>query len=234
MFDFLLDNEVDILVSDSAYQFKGFESNELQLNFQNCTCMTGEQFVLENGFVFAPWRMCINRNFYIGHDFRFPEKVRIEDVDWAIKVTYFAQKIQYQPILLVHYNKAENGTTDNMYREINTLLDNVQAGNRVLTLANTLCKNSKISEKVADCADFYYNFSCKYMLGLNCKPKDKREIIDSIWENNGKRKFVKLALSHRILYSYISCISVPLYRGIRYLKRRIEAKNRMSNQKGLL
>ena len=234
MFDFLQHNKVDVLVSDSAYQFKGFESNELQLNFQNCDCMTGEQFVLVNGFVFAPWRMCINRNFYIKYDFRFPEKVRIEDVDWAIKVTYLAKRMQYQPILLIHYNKAENSTTDNMYRDLNTLLDNVQAGNRVLALSNTLCKDSKIFEKVTDCADLYYNFSCKYILGLNCKPKEKRKIIDSIMEDYGKRKFVKLALSHRTLYIYISCISVPLYRGIRYLKRRMEAKKRMSNQKGVL
>jgi len=224
LYDFLLYNEIEVLVSDSAYQFKGNESNKLQLNLPNQQCLTGEEFVKANGFVLAPWRMCIEREFYLGHDIEFPEHCRIEDVDWAIRVFYYAKRMQYQPILLVHYNKSETGTTDNMYCSKEIFIANTMAGNRVLELADELYNESPIKERVLEIADIYFNYSCKYLLGLWCSVKEKRRIIALIKQSNGKHRFVHIALRFPLLYSIASIIAVPLFRFIRRIHRRHTAK----------
>lgn len=226
MYNFLKKTELDVFVTDSAYQFKGHENNKLQLNLKHCHCTTGEKFVMSNGFVFAPWRMCINREFYVKHKILFPEKCRIEDVDWAITVTYYAEKMQYQPILLIHYNKGESGTTDNMYKNKEILIANILAGNRTLHLAGTLYKSSLIRECVADVADMYYNYSLKYMLGLWCSIKEKKEIISQINASKGKRLFVRQALKFPTLYCVFSTLTIPMFRTIRYIHRYKTARQR--------
>jgi glycosyltransferase involved in cell wall biosynthesis len=224
MYNFLKDKDLEVFISDSAYQYKGHESNKLQLNLKNRECLTGIEFVKANGFVFAPWRMCLLRSFYEAHDFRFPEKCRIEDVDWAMNLFFYTQKMQYQPILVVHYNKAESGTTDNMFRDKDTLIANIQAGNRVMDLANGVYANSEIRDRVIDITDFYYDFSCKCMLGLWCSVNEKREIISLIQAKECHLRWAKLALKYPFLYSAGSNLTVPLFRLLRRIHRARRAK----------
>lgn len=225
MYSFLMKNELDVFISDSAFQFKGYETNRLQLNLKNCECLTGIEFVKENGFVVAPWKLCILRSFYLSYDFKFPENCRIEDEDWAATILYYAQKVQYQPILVVHHNKGDTSTTDNMYRDKETLVALIKAGNRVLDLANGIYADSEIRYKVFHLAESSYNFSCKYLLGLWCSAQEKREIISLIQMKECHLRWVRMALKSPVFYSVMSNFTVPLFRMLRRIHRARKAKD---------
>jgi glycosyltransferase involved in cell wall biosynthesis len=219
VYEFIKDKDLDVFVSDSAFQFKSHPHNNLQLNLKHRECMTGIEFFKANGFIGAPWRMCIKREFYLKHNLQFVEHVQIEDVDWAVKVIYYAEKMQYAPILLIHYNKAEDGQTDNIYKNINIMRANTIAGNRVLELAHTLYKDSEIRGGIENVADTYYNFSCKYMLGLCASYSKKLELIRLIDAETGHNRWVRMAKGSPRLYTIASMATVPLFRLLRKVHR---------------
>ncbi len=216
--------DVDILICDSAYQFRGHEHNNLQLNLPFRDITTPIDFVKKNGWACAPWRMVFKKELWIRNNITFVEKVRMEDTDWAMRMYYYADTIQYQPILLVHYIKGETGTTDNIYRDIVTLGENIKLGNRIIELANTIYLNSEIRSKVVDFAALYYSWACKYMLGLFCPVKDKVGMIALIPNECATTLFVKLAKKMPIMYAEMSNIAVPFFRLVRKIHRKRFAK----------
>lgn len=224
MYDFLKDKDLDVFVSDSAYQFVGHESNKLQLNLPFREASDLVTFVQKNGWTIAPWRLALKREFYAGTGVKFMEKTRIEDVDWAIQVLFHAQSIQYQPILLVHYNKGESGITDNMYRNKEGLKANIEAGNRTYQHAMNLYHGHPLQRNVVALAQSYYNFSCKYLLGMACPLKEKKAMVDRIPVTQGAPLLVRMAKSCPWLYCIGSQLSIPFFRGLRYLHRRRTAK----------
>lgn len=217
-------NDIEVFVSDSAWQFKGHESNKLQLNLPFREVCSGWEFIQRNGVVLAPWRICIQRKFYIKHDLKFPECCRIEDVDWACTVLYYAKRIQYRPVLLVHYIKGETGQTDNMYRNVEILKANIIAGNRTWNVASTLYKDSPVQENIKNVAEMYYNYSCRYLCGMFKPLKVKRDIIGLIVIPNSRYKLVDFALKHATLFSILSNLGVPAFRSVRIVKRWIKAR----------
>ena len=224
MYDFLNDKQLDVFVSDSAYQFVGHESNKLQLNLPFREESDIVTFVQKNGWTIAPWRLALNREFYLSTGVQFKEKTRIEDVDWAVQVLYYAKSIQYQPILLVHYNKGESGITDNMYRNKLGLVANIEAGNRTYHHALSLYENSPLRGKVVSLAQSYYNFSCKYLLGMACSLKEKKAMVDLICDTNNPPFLVRFAKKSPWIYCVVSQISIPFFRALRYIHRVRTAK----------
>ena len=224
MYEFLKDKDLDVFVSDSAYQFVGHESNKLQLHLRFREQSDLVTFVRRNGWTIAPWRLALRRDFYQGTGVTFMEKTRIEDVDWAIQVLYYAKTIQYQPILLVHYNKGESGITDNMYRNKEGLKANIEAGNRTYGHAMNLYKGHPLQGRVIALAQSYYNFSCKYLLGMACSLKEKKAMVDRIPQTEGAPFLVRMAKRCPWLYCVCSQISIPFFRGLRYIHRRRTAK----------
>ncbi|MBQ3244977.1 MAG: glycosyltransferase family 2 protein [Bacteroidaceae bacterium] len=221
---FLQGKDLEILVTDSAYQFKNHPHNNLQLNLPYKDLCDGETFVLKNGFAIAPWRLCFNRDFYNKNNIQFEENCRIEDIDWGVTIMFYAKKIQYQPILLIHYIKSESGTTDNMYKNIEILVANTNAANRTYELSQTLYKNSAIKEAVIKLTDKYYYFTCKYMLGLFSSIKSKKEIIKLIKLKDSNYRMVKFAIKHPTIFSFLSNCTVPVFRIARYIRRKRTAK----------
>lgn len=214
-------HDLDILICDSAYQVRGHESNQLQLNFKNTDITDGINFVKRNGWVFAPWRLCIRKDFLLSNNIQFEENVRIEDVDWAVKLLFYAKQVKYLPIILIHYNKGNTGTTDNMFKDYETLKSNIIAGNRTYKLAQTLYSLSEIKCLVLNVADFYYYFSCKCILGLYCTHLKKIELLDLIPKDLESKYFlVRFAKLHPHIFCYISTFSIPLYRALIMLKRK--------------
>ena len=220
IYDYLSVNKnIEVLVSDSAFQFKGHESNKLQLNLPFREICDSVEFVKKNGIVLAPWRLCILRSFYLVHDFDFPEFCRIEDVDWACRVLYYAKRMIYQPILLVHYNKAETGQTDNMYRNVDILKANTMAGKRTWDVAMTLYENSPLQQTIFNVAEMYFNYTCRYMFGMFQSFHIKRMIIDLIPIEKSQYKLVNFALKYPLSFSMVSNLSVPLFRVLRLIIR---------------
>ena len=227
-YEHLKKNDLDILVTDSAYQFKGYEHNNLQLNLKFKEITNSEGYVKKNGWTIAPWRLCFNRDFYTRTGVKFEENCRIEDVDWGVKLLFYARKIQYQPILLVHYIKAESGTTDNMYRDKEILIANTMAGNRTLRLGYSLYRNSAIKNNVVDLADTYYNYTCKYLFGMHCSLKVKKEIINLIEIKESKYSLVVFATKYPTLYALFTNCMVPFFRIARTIHRKRAAKRLQS------
>ena len=60
--------DVDILICDSAYQFKGYEHNNLQLNLPFRDVANSIDFVKKNGLACVPWRMVFKRNLWINNN----------------------------------------------------------------------------------------------------------------------------------------------------------------------
>lgn len=105
VYNFIRDKDLDVLVSDSAYQLKGYEHNNLQLNLKFCEESDSETFIKENGFTISPWRLCFNREFYQKHNISFVENTNVEDVDWSLKVIHYAKK-----------NSVSANTVDSLYK----------------------------------------------------------------------------------------------------------------------
>lgn len=224
LYDFIQKKDLDILVTDSSYHFKDMPHNNLQLNLPYREVCDGETFVERNWFAIAPWRLCFNKEFYNENNILFEENCRIEDIDWGVKMMFYAKRIQYQPILLVHYIKGESGTTDNMYRNYEILFANTEAANRTYKLSQTLYKDSKIKEHVVELANQYYNFTCKYMFGIFCSIKSKKRIIKSIELKLSNHRFVRFATKYPIILAIISNCFVPVFRIARYIHRRKTSK----------
>ena len=224
VYNFIRDKELDIFVSDSAYEFKGHEHNNLQLNLNFKEITNSEEYIKKNGWTIAPWRLCFNRIFYNKTGIQFEQNCRIEDVDWGTKIMFYAEKIQYYPILLIHYVKAESGTTDNMYRNKEIIIANTNAANRTYALSNTLYKDSAIKEKVIDLADSYYNYTCRYLCGMMASIETKKDIIKLIEIKNSKFPLVNFAIKHPTIFAILSNCAVLPFRFIRKIHRRRTAK----------
>lgn len=224
LYTHLQTTNVDVLVNDSAYQFRGHESNKLQLNYPSTEVMDWERFAKTNYIAISPWRLTIKRDFYLAHENRFVENCRIEDIDWGVRLMYYAQRVQYFPHILIHYNKAETGTTDNMYKNYEILLDNTKAGNRVMEVANSLYKDSSIYGMIVQIACNTYTYSIKYMFGLWTSIKNKKEILGIIPDMQENSAIVIFAKNCPILFSITSNLSVPVFRILRTIRRKRFAK----------
>ena len=215
---------LDILVSDSAYQFKGHESNKLQLNLPYDGVCTGIEFLQRNGPALAPWRLAFNREFYVSHDLQFVERCRIEDVDWSFKVIYHARKIQYQKVLLVHYQKDEVGQTDNMYRNYETLKANTVAGCRTLDVANSLYAGTAAYGIVVKMAESFFNFTCRYLFGAYRPLRMKKELISLIPVKESQFRLVDFAVKHPTLFCCLTNLGIVPFRIARYFVRKVRAR----------
>ena len=224
VYNFMQNKDLDILITDSAYQFKDYPHNNLQLNLPYKDLCDSETFVQKNGFAIAPWRLCFKKDFYDKNNIQFKENCRIEDIDWGVTIMYYAKKIQYQPILLIHYIKSESGTTDNMYKNIEILIANTNAANRTYKLSQTLYKDSCIKEQVVNLADNHYNFTCRYLLGMICSIKSKIEIIKLIEQKHSNHRLVRFATKFPTTFAIISNCTVPIFRIARFIHRKRTAK----------
>lgn len=226
VYNVLQNSDLDILINDSAFEYKGKYSEKLQLNFGYKEVCLGEDFIYYNGWPVAPWRFVIRREYYISNNFAFEGKCRIEDIDWSLKILFYAKRVQYKGILLIHYIQGETSTTDTMYKHKETLIDGVLAANRALSIANDLYLNKKSYCKVISYLLLIYNNSCKYLLGLYLPIQEKVEIIKMIPVIKNELFFMSISTQIPVIYSCISNISVPFFRLIRGLYRYYKKKIR--------
>lgn len=230
IYEILQDSDLEILVSDSAYQFRGHPHNNLQLNLPFREKTDGETFVKNNGWTIAPWRLCFQKEFYCKHEIEFVEGTRVEDVDWGVRMMFYVKKIQYQPTLLVHYIKGESGTSDTMYKNKITLIDNIEAANRVIEHAEILYSDSPNKQSAINLADSYYNRTISYLFGLFSTIRTKKNIIAHVKYKHSKFRLVKFATTYPLIFAIVSNSLVPAFRMARYIRRKRAAK-KLKNSK---
>lgn len=147
VYNHLRNSDLEILIVDCAYQYPGVESNKLQHNFPHREVMTGDEQIEKNSIPYAPWKFIFLRSLMVENGLFFAENERIEDVDWVHILTHHAKRTQYQPILLIHYNKTAVSTTMTSYKSPVTVYSTLRVGKRLVDLIDTTFKESNENVK---------------------------------------------------------------------------------------
>ncbi len=212
-------------MTDSSFQYKGHESNKLQLNLRSEEVYdTGVDFLVNNGWAIAPWRFCMRRDFYVGKELWFAEGCRIEDVDWVFRMYRHAGRMKYYRLLLIHYNKGTGSTTDNAYRNLEILTAGNRAACRLHEVAETLYAGTPAYPIVAGIAEFYWNCNCKTLFGSWLPIGKKRELIEMVPVKHSKYRLLDFALHHPTLFCGLTNLGVMPYRIARYFVRKVKAR----------
>lgn len=147
VYEHLCGNPLEILIVDCAYQSPGRESNKLQHNFPHREVMTGDEIIERNSIPYAPWKFIFLRSLILEKNLFFAENERIEDVDWVHLLVHNASRVQYQPILFIHYNKSSISTTMTTYKSCETVYSTLRLGNRLNRMVETVFANSSDNVK---------------------------------------------------------------------------------------
>ncbi|MBQ3244978.1 MAG: glycosyltransferase family 2 protein [Bacteroidaceae bacterium] len=158
VYNHLSKNDLEILIVDCAYQSPEKESNTLQHNFPHKEIMTGDEQIERNSIPYAPWKFIFLRTLMVDNNLFFAENERIEDVDWVHRLTHYATRTQYQPILLIHYNKSSISTTMTAFSSKEIIYSSLRLAHRMYVMINTIFENSNDNVK---------NY-LKWLLGRNC------------------------------------------------------------------
>lgn len=211
VFEHLKQTDLDILICNNIWQRIGAESGWKQLNLHNTDIFnSGRAYVESNGFTIAPWRMICRRRFLLKNNLYFVEKTRIEDIDWGCKTIMAAKKLQYMPILLLHYNRYENQTTSLMKKNILVLKDQFWVAQRVFLYAQTIEPNFP---QLKSLYMHHFKVAIRMLLGCYAGVETKKEIINTYCSGvKFDNKILNLIVCYPGVYANLSNVMIPFYR----------------------
>ena len=224
-YNHLKDNKLEILIVDCAYQSPGKVSNKLQHNFLHREVMTGDEIIEKNSIPYAPWKFIFLRSHVIENNLFFAEKERIEDIDWVHRLVHYAQRVQYQPILFIHYNKTSISTTMTSYKSKETVYSTLRLSKRMHDMLSTTFADSspavkteirRIGEMMA-----YMGLRCYLFYYDNVRNKSAN-IQENLYIVKNGNLLVKSAQKMPVLFSFISNILSPLGNLAMYVYRYIK------------
>ena len=211
-FDYQKEQRLDILMCDFARHNPGEENDNLVHNFQCRDILSGWEFIEKNSAPWGPCKYFFKRELMLVNDVFFAEKMICEDVDWALKITILAKRIQYLPILLNHYVLWQDSVTASEYRNINFLNDRMASAVRVRDLL-VYCNNDKQRRCVYGVSNALFYSVVKYFCGFMTRPSIKVELIKRYMSRDedygGALNWV---VRYPILYSTLSTVISPLFR----------------------
>ena len=215
-------HNLDILMLDSSREPQGRSSLKLVHNFQNLKIMTGREFMLANTLPYAPWKYVFKRSLMVDNNIWFVEDVNCEDVDWTHKLAFYAQTMQYQPVLLTHYVLFPYSETGAEYKNINTIRNRFLCGERVLALRGLFTgENEKSLLQNVALGTFYVGV--KNMCGSYATPSQKYFILKQIYipncDTSVQGMINRIAFYTPRIFSIFSTLVAPFVRGLIALKR---------------
>ena len=226
VYDHLININLEILIVDCAYQSPGKESNTLQHNFPHREIMTGDEQIEKNSLPYAPWKFIFLRSLMVDTNLFFAENERIEDVDWVHRLTHYATRTQYQPILFVHYNKTTVSTTMTSYKSPETVYSTLRVGKRLVELTETTFaeSNDNVKRYIRGLGERMYHIGIRSYLFFNSSVKEKSNNIKYTVTNiKGCSFIVRSAKRYPKTFSAFSNIISPIgnfamwaYRTIKY------------------
>lgn len=226
IYNHLINSDLEILIVDCAYQSPGKESNTLQHQFPNHEMMTGDEIIEKNTIPYAPWKFIFLRSLILEKNLLFVENERIEDVDWAHLLVHHAQKVQYQPILFIHYNKNSISTTMASYKSVETVYSTIRLGKRLNNMASTTFANSsdKVRQYISHLSEFFYHIGLRNLFfvydSLNHKYKIIRQDIPN--KKVGQDRLIRFAKQYTFVFCFISNCCVPFSRLGMWIYRKIK------------
>lgn len=214
------EKHLDILVCDFARHTLDKPNDILVHNFKSQDVMTGRQFLVVNSLPYAPWKYVFKRSLMIDNAVFFAEKVSCEDVDWSHKIAFYAETMQYQPILLTHYILTDTSQTSVEYKNANTVFHRLECGRRITELL-PFCKTDEEKNAILGVAAGTLKNGIIFLNGLLIAPSKKVRMIekcvskDVVWGG-----LVRFASKCKWCYSCMSTIIAPLFRLAVSVKRK--------------
>ncbi len=215
-------SNIEVLVCDAAWQIRGKEAYVLQHDYKFQEIMPGEEFLIKNGIPHAPWKYVIRKQMFLEHNLNFTPKVRIEDADWALKLTYYTKKMQYKPLLLVHYNRGAGSTTWDSYKDFSTIKDVIKMSRRIINLNHNELIESDIAtkKKIEHIAYSVLIHGIKTMNAVTLHISEKNNILKNnldiirIQNKHNNNILNYILLNHTLLFCYTTSIIAPFYHPI--------------------
>ena len=229
-YNHLQENNLEILIVDCAYQSPGKVSNELQHNFPHREIMSGDEIIEKNSIPYAPWKFIFLRSHMIDNNLFFAENKRIEDIDWVHKLVHYAQRVQYQPILFIHYNKTSISTTMVAYKSKEVIYAGLNMAARIMDLTENCFANSNYNVKtyISNLAIHHYYLNLRNYFSFYDSTQRKANMIEQYIKTNGNKsnsivifaqKFPKLFSITSNILSPIGRFALYLYRSYKYKKQ---------------
>ena len=215
VFDHLQQSDLEVLIVDCAYQTPGKESNKLQHNFPHHEMMTGDEIIEKNTIPYAPWKFIFLKSLVMRENIFFEENERIEDVDWVHLLVHHAKRVQYQPILFIHYNKSDVSTTMTSFKSSVTTFSTLRLGKRLMVMTDTTFAQSsqKIRDYISHLANMFWGIGLRNYFFVYDSISNKREnIIQNIDKTRMNKKIIRLAYHHPVFFSIITNCSIPISR----------------------
>ncbi len=219
-------NHLDILMCDNVRHNAGEDSERLIHNLENQSVMSGVEFMVKSGLPWAPWKYIFRRSMMVDNGVWFVEKVSCEDVDWTHKLVYFAQRMQYQPILLTHFVLNDTSQTATEFKNANIIWHRFYSARRVYDLIDTTYKHHPESHSyLRSVASAQYFVGVLYLNSFILKLSEKRDMIAKyIPRNESFHKLVSFAANNPMIYALLSNLASPLFRLAVVLKRKIKKR----------
>lgn len=231
VYNHLQKEKLEILIVDCAYQSPGKVSNTLQHNFPNREIMSGDEIIEINSIPYAPWKFIFRRSHMIDNNLFFAENERIEDIDWVHKLVHYAKRVQYQPILFIHYNKTSISTTMTSYKSKETVYSTLRLSKRMHEMLSTTFVESSqgVKAEIGRIGEMmgYLGLRCYFFYYDNIKDK-ATNIQENLCKVNNKNLLVKTAQKAPALFSFISNIISPFGQIAMYIYRFIKYKSKVS------
>ena len=213
-------NGLDILVCDMSREpYGGPISTQMILQYKDQSICSGREFLLKNGLPGGPTKYFFKRSLMVDNNVWFEEKVACEDPDWAWRLPYYAQRMQYQPILLHHYVIYSNSSVRKEFRNSKATYDRMRCGKRLWKL-NELYDRAAERNAIRYISGENFTAGLKSMCALFDSPLVKAEIISqNIPKGVRYNRFVTLSQRFPLLFGFLSTAFSPLMMVVLIIKR---------------
>ena len=226
VYNHLIQTDIEILIVDCAYQSPGKVSYKLQHNFPHREVMTGDDIIEKNTIPYAPWKFIFLRSLVLENNLFFEENERIEDVDWVHLLVHNAQRVQYQPILFIHYNKSNISTTMTTYKSVETVYSTMRLGKRLDNLCDSTFAHSseKVRQYIKHLSEMFFHIGLRNYFFIYDSISNKTNVIkQNISETQQHKDFlIKFARHYSSIYGFVSNCCVPFSRLAMFLYRKIK------------
>lgn len=218
-FDYQKEHRLDILMCDFARHNPNEENDNLVHNFLYHDILSGWEFIEKNSAPWGPCKYFFKRKLMLDNNVFFAEKMICEDVDWVMKITILAKRMQYLPILLNHYVLWQDSVTASEYRNVNFLNDRMASAVRLRNLL-PLCGSDKQRDCILGVSKALFVSVIKYFNGFMIRPSIKVKLIKRYMSREEDYGWVlNMVVKYPYLYSMISTIVSPLFKVAVWCKR---------------
>mgnify|MGYP001240302787 CR=1 FL=1 len=221
IYNHLQKNDLDILIVSNTWELEGKPSDKIQGIRPNTEILSGTRFLEENGPVFVPWKFIFKKDIVINNNLYLRENVKLgEDIDWTFKMLFKAQKVQYQPIILVHYIRGTSNTSNETNR-LQILLSCIS----IYELISTNQCSQKVRNIASNAICYFAKSTLINMLFFNGL-QEKQRMLHLFKKQTGLKfsPFINAILKHIKLYAFLSDITAIILKFIMPLWRKFQMK----------